>query len=235
MEDRTDRPEACPNAEHDSVLEAVVVGDLAEDSAEARAVLEGCAPCRAKLAELRAVTGLIDDEVAQMRDVFAESATVVDAPGADRVHATIAGQTGGGTITPMTRPIGRRAFAAAAALLVVAGAAFFVGKYAGDEGPDSVLGIHSLECVFPRGEVDAVGYFEWAGELPDGEFFVIEFYDDAGDTDVAPLKKIEYLTETRWEVRDPLPWSRFQWRVVTTNDLGGKIRTSEFQRVSIAP
>lgn len=184
------------SSEHEALIEQLLVGDLTPDDPRARALLDGCVECRAKLAELERLSGRLSAVGEEERSVLAEVAQgKLSAAEEQRLRASVLAQI-------PRRPRGRMfpwvlgVLAAAAVVAVV-----FVWRARSDDGARSggeqYLGGHKVEGVEPDGIVKKFGTFRWRSTaLPAGGSYTLRIWSEADPR--VPLIVKEELLEPEW-------------------------------------
>lgn len=207
------------------LLERLVTGELAEDSAEARDAFAQRPALRERLAALRAVAATLDAAAADERATLDEAQHIERAPGHDRVEAALraarAGESGPGAAR---RPNSRRGLllalgSLAAAALVVVGR----GLFSADEAAPPVhLGGSGVELLTPLGEVAQYGTFRWRSDFPADTTYHLELRDatEGGDADWKHTTRA--MSTTEWTPPDDLELpAKVRWEVEARDSVGG--------------
>lgn len=191
---------------HEDLLRDLAVGDLADDAPAARRLLESCAECRERLAELRRIAARLDENGDLERRIRAEAERSAGPPGeADRVAEIVRAAAAGAR--PATRdvrgasPTTRRAAIAAIFLIGAAGLiALALRTFSGNEGEpsDPTMGAGDLVATAPRGQVGEFTTFEWRGELPAQGWFEVRVYRAGAPDGERALAESGPIEETSW-------------------------------------
>jgi hypothetical protein len=191
---------------HEDLLRDLAVGDLRDDSPEAQRLLESCAECRERLAELRRIAARLDEAGDLERRIRAEAEKSAGPPGeADRVGEILRAAAAGAR--PATRdarapsPTSRRAAIAAIFLIGAAGLiALALRTFSGNEGEpsDPTMGAGELEATAPKGLVGEFTTFEWQGDLPAQGWFEVRVYRAGAPPGERALAEPGPIEETSW-------------------------------------
>ncbi len=214
---------------HEMYLRDILVGDISEESVEARKTLGKCPDCRHRLAELRKVQTDLD-RTARERDVMLRDARNREsAPGLDRVETTLRQAAAGSRSSsspsaPNTRSWRWSLPAAIAASLAIA--FLLLGPFSGDDKPtepDTILGTRIVEVISPVGSYDAEPVFRWRGELPDEGWYEVKVYSVGAPPGATSMGESDQIDEPQWiptatEVRD---WPQaIEWEVRVYDAMG---------------
>ena len=177
------------DAEHERLLDAVLVGDVALDAPEVATLRGSCRECRARLAEDAELELELDgstDEVADLLEAAARGPV-------DGEEEALAGFRAALDLTPSARRTSRTGawvpwFAAAAAIVLAVfawrawfdgGAGDGTGDGSGGRGP-RLSGL-VIECVEPKGTVrdaPAEGFaFRWSADDSAGTRYLLRVFD----------------------------------------------------------
>lgn len=157
---------------HDDLLHAHLAGDVPAGDPTLTQRLGQCGECRARLAELNALTGLLDRVGDGQRRSLRPDA-LQTAPGADRVAATLHALAAGREPASVARSLTTRRVTlwrvGLAAASVLAAGWIVRALLPPDESPreDVLLGDGSKATFMPMGEVDSFSPFAWPGLSPD--------------------------------------------------------------------
>lgn len=203
------------------LFERIVVGELGEDSREAAALFVDRPDLKARLQRMRRITSSLDtmakDEEHAIETLAAETSRPGDARLADRMRDLL--ESGGtGDISPaaagdISKP--RRwamPLAAAAALLLAAGAAQVSGLFSGLSGEPSSQDPTAPEeetiflsgeggeevALSPSGDSAAFEKFTWSGHLESGESWQVLVYDGGEEASFEPRLRSQRLYKNEW-------------------------------------
>lgn len=189
--------------EHEAILSQVLLGDLAEDDAKARAVLESCSICREQLAAFRDVETRAQAAGEFQRLVLEESEKIVDAPGLDQVEAVLGELEDRPNAAPANRvrplpwvvwPLS----AAAAAIVVLWVSGFLTTEPTTEPSHEILLGV-PIQGMEPQGQVGEYGTFRWRHSLPTGGWFVVRVFDAEAPAGTAALQQSKKLFDFQWQ------------------------------------
>lgn len=221
---------------HDDLLREILVGDRREDDPEVQAVLSTCKICRERLAEMRELTGHLDEMAALGPEIVAEATHERDAPGADRVENVLRRVAAESPHQPPRRP--RRFFAlplvgGAAALLVLS---FLMwGRFPGGSSPtgpggvDTILGTEVVVALHPKATVSQFDRFEWQAELEKGSWVEVLIYRESAPPEETPLARSGEISESPWKptTTESERWpDRIEWEIKVYDVLGDYQGTS---------
>lgn len=233
--------------EREELLAAVAANELSADDPRVQALLAGHPRLGAELVELEALAGDLDASGKLARDVLAEAATRRQAPGAERIAATLRAEIAR-TTRAAPPPAPARARGARWPWIVAACAAgallwSTLRDRAGDANApgarDLELGGATIDGLTPAGAVTELGEFRWRSTAPRDGFFELQI-DDARRTFAGEeqlLARIPGLLEPRWtpDARSAGWPARIRWRVRALDGSRAEIGRSEWVEVERAP
>lgn len=218
--------------DHDELLMRIVTGDESPESAAARALFASCKHCRADYAEMSMVQAALDEDALNVESYEAGPKAPLTASNRNALAALRA------SIGPIVKsemdvpdisePLRfTKRWALAAALLVAAAGAAFLGKRyqltpkedePGRRG-DTLGGKREMEFVFPVKDVDHVDHFMVAFRRDPGTIVFVVRDPRTGETVI----KSDQQRSTTWKPKDSelksLP-TEFEWSVAVVNSTG---------------
>jgi hypothetical protein len=213
-------------------MQRLLVGDLDEDSEEARAFFAAHPDARAELAGLRRAEGLVW-QARRERDLDVQLALELpDSPASpvstgpdvegllnEALSGSAGARAGATAATALPRPRSTRGWPVAAATLAAALLAVLLWRpwLAPDSAqildPGPTLG-SGLRLTHPLGEADGIDEFRWEYDLEPGQYFIVSVFDP-GDR-LHPLTTSPELEHAAWKP-DPVEmqaWpDTFEWQV----------------------
>ncbi len=162
---------------HEEMLQQMLAGDLAPDSARSRALLERCPECSQRWRELEGVVASIDSADRERREVLAEAAHVRSAPGSDQVASTLREQRLRSFASPASprRSVAPWQVSLLAAALLVAG--FFVARAlfpAKSHTDEVMMGENAIHFDEEYARIDARTVIRWRRPPSDKGPFIIQ-------------------------------------------------------------
>jgi hypothetical protein len=211
------------SADHDALLTRLVVGELAPDAPEARAVLETCPSCRDQWAQLGQLARRLDAAGAEERSVLAEIETQSISPAQEeRIRATVLAQRR--SARRLAWPI-----AVAAAVLALVGVIAWRQWRGNERIEERYLGSQNFSGLELRTAADGAVSFVWSytGLPPEGSY-TLRVWDDSA-TGSQPTV-FDHLPDPPWtptpEQRAKLP-QRMRWEVEVFDATGQSLGYSE--------
>jgi len=217
-----------PHAQHEELLQRILVGELSEGAPEARRQLRDCPECRAELERLRALdarlAAVVEQEHGDLGQARAESTP------ADREHVRLA------LLGPRAAPRrARRAprwelFALAAGLLLLFGWAANSFLPSPKRAPEVLLDTGTIPGGVTLDESGDYGEFWWRYDLKPQDYFELELRAvDADGLAGEIVQKVPPQREPRWtpspEEKRVLP-DRLSVKVLAKNGTRGRILES---------
>ena len=216
---------------HESLIQAVVAGDLGAASPQVRERAESCAECRRRLIGLDRVRELLDELAAERRETLASLDEGDDAPGRDRVapflRSKLAEREAG--VARKRRGLQRGAWLAAAALVALLTGWLWSTQAtrAPRRGEDRPLGEHGGAGLSPAGDAASFRRFAWELDLPPGGEYSLSVWDAASG---AELTNRPHLSKPECEFSEETirPWpNKIRWRVTVLDATGGEVTSRD--------
>ncbi len=218
--------------DHDELLMRIVTGDESPESEAARSLFASCEHCRADYAEMSAVQAALDEDALNVEPYEAGPKAPLSASNRNALAAlrasigpTVKSEV---AVPDNSEPLRfTKRWALAAALLVAAAGAAFLGKRyqltpkedePGRRG-DTLGGKREMEFVFPVKDVDRVDHFTVAFRRDPGSIVFVVRDPRTGETVI----KSDPQRSTTWEPAESklklLP-AEFEWSVSIVNATG---------------
>lgn len=189
-------------AQHEELLQRILVGDLPAGVSAARQRLRDCPECRAELERLRALDARLVAVVEQEHDDLGQARAGVTAADRERVRRALLGAQPARSAGAPARP--RRVpkwglFALAAGLLLMFGWAANAYLRPAERAPEVLLDAGTIPCRMILDEAGDYGEFSWRYDLQPQGYFTLEIraLDDDGVGEVVVLD-VPPLFEPRW-------------------------------------